>query len=778
MRKGNWGFRILLFIFFLVWGFSSSATNAEDHYKDKKIVIGVEKGYPPYCIVDEKGEASGFSVDIIRAACKVMGYEAQFKIGLWSEVKDELANESIDALPLVARNEEREQIFDFTFPYITMHGTIVVRKDETNIQSLMDLDNKEVAILRDDIAEEYLRKHHPKAKIITTNTFEQALSELSQGKHDAVVVQKLLALHLIERIGADNLETKRNLVEDLSESYCFAVKKGDKKLLDILNEGLSVIMTDGTFRRLQSKWFKPIESNKPIVFGGDINYPPFEFLDKNGKPTGYNVDLTRAIASRLGVEVEIKLEPWTEVIDKLKNNEIDAIMGMYYTPERSLRYNISQAHTLISQAIVVREKDKRPKGFSDLDNKSILVQNGDVMHDLAIEKGYEDQLILTSTQEDALRILASGKYDCALVAKLPALYWINRYNWDNLHVIEQAVLSPEYCYAAPVGNEALLARLTEAITELKESGEYRKIRKKWFGVYESVGFWEVVRYSSFIIIPILLLLAILLVWSKMLQRKIVQKTSELQNEIAERKKAEELVKQSEAKLIELNAAKDKFFSIIAHDLKSPFNGILGLSDQLRNHIRKYSNEKIEKMANLIYSASKNTFDLLVNLLEWANFQQGIISYNPEKKLVKGLFEKVKMSHGNIAKQKNIELNFDSTDGLYMYVDEEMILSVLRNLVMNAIKFTHSEGSVWVSAYESEGMTEIKVSDNGMGMNQETKNNLFKLETNQSQPGTNNEKGSGLGLVLCKEFIDKHGGKIWTTSEPGKGSNFIFTLPIK
>jgi len=254
----------------------------------------------------------------------------------------------------------------------------------------------------------------------------------------------------------------------------------------------------------------------------------------------------------------------------------------------------------------------------------------------------------------------------------------------------------------------------------------------------------------------------------MLLKEIDEKTIILKN-----KKIEE----DKLKLEELNKTKDKLFSIIAHDLRSPFNGILGFSELLIKHSNDFEVAKSEKYLGLINSSAKNTLNLLDNLLQWAKTQTGQIIFKPEKiNLVSVIKEALQISSSS-AKIKNITLNYIPSDAIEVYPDVNMLKIVLRNLISNAIKFTNPNGKIEVSAIQNQNNIEITVSDNGVGMNEETLNKLFKIDATIISTGTAAEKGSGLGLILCKEFVEKQGGNIWAESEEGKGSDFKFTLPL-
>lgn len=247
-------------------------------------------------------------------------------------------------------------------------------------------------------------------------------------------------------------------------------------------------------------------------------------------------------------------------------------------------------------------------------------------------------------------------------------------------------------------------------------------------------------------------------------------------QVIERKRSAEDIRRYSEVLKQLNQTKDKFFSIIAHDLKNPFVTILGFSDllltdyaELTDEERKYYIEEMKKSADLSHN-------LLQNLLQWSRAQTGRIEFNPQKLNLHNIV------HNNInllqstAERKQIQLNHDLPDDITLTTDEDMLNTIIRNLLTNALKFTNKGGKVEVVAVKQGDFAEITISDTGVGMSDSVKNNLFKLDTTYSTYGTDNEAGTGLGLILCKEFIEKNKGKIWVESRPGEGSKFIFTLP--
>jgi PAS domain S-box-containing protein len=247
-------------------------------------------------------------------------------------------------------------------------------------------------------------------------------------------------------------------------------------------------------------------------------------------------------------------------------------------------------------------------------------------------------------------------------------------------------------------------------------------------------------------------------------------------DINKRKNAEKALMESEASLRATNATKDRFFSIIAHDLKSPINGILGLSTLLKEDAKNLDINTITQFASMINATAQNTYQLLDDLLGWARLQQGQIPFEPGIFSLNELMGNILDEQQPVAYQKMVELTAEIPKTLTLFADINMVRTILRNLISNAIKFTAKNGRIRVVANQSPGQTIISVSDTGVGMSEETTGKLFRIETSFSSRGTENEKGTGLGLLLCKEFAEKHGGKIWVESKLAKGSTFYITIP--
>jgi PAS domain S-box-containing protein len=248
-------------------------------------------------------------------------------------------------------------------------------------------------------------------------------------------------------------------------------------------------------------------------------------------------------------------------------------------------------------------------------------------------------------------------------------------------------------------------------------------------------------------------------------------------DITDQKQTEENVKLKNNELLLAIAEKDKFFSIIAHDLRNPFNVFLGYTQIMAEELNSLSTEEVQKIAVSMRTSATNLFHLLENLLEWSRFQRGVTGFNPKSFLFMPKVAECLESVLESANKKGIEICFEIPNDLVLFADGNMVESIVRNLTNNAVKFTSKGGTIYLSAKPvSENYVEISVKDTGIGMNKDILDNLFRFCENAKRFGTNGEPSTGLGLIICKEFVEKNNGKITVESESGVGSTFKFTLP--
>jgi signal transduction histidine kinase len=242
---------------------------------------------------------------------------------------------------------------------------------------------------------------------------------------------------------------------------------------------------------------------------------------------------------------------------------------------------------------------------------------------------------------------------------------------------------------------------------------------------------------------------------------------------------EELSEQRDM-LIKLNATKDKLFSVIAHDLKNPFNVIIGFSELMLNNYHLYTDEKRIRITSQINQASRVAFQLLENLLEWSRTQKGSIIFDPTETSIGEILNTALLQVKDFSRNKGIkiQLNQNSLENMIIKADVNMLNTIFRNLLSNAVKFSHKKGVINIQTLLLDhNMVRFSIIDQGVGMSRDTCNQLFKMEKNTNSPGTEGEKGTGLGLLICKEFIEAHNGRILVESEPGEGTTFHFAIPV-
>ncbi len=249
-------------------------------------------------------------------------------------------------------------------------------------------------------------------------------------------------------------------------------------------------------------------------------------------------------------------------------------------------------------------------------------------------------------------------------------------------------------------------------------------------------------------------------------------------DITERKKTETELLISESQLKHANATKNKFFSIISHNLRNPFSTMLGFSDMLLDDYDEFGEDERKSFVVEIQKSAKYAYGLLENLLYWSRLQTNQIQFKPEKISLDDLVNDLVIKNTLESNKRKINLISQIEDGVFAYGDESMISLVLQNLISNALKFTGEEGDIKIYSKTKNDFVEITVEDSGIGLGAEDISKLFRIEIHATKIGGSKEKGTGLGLILCKDFVHKNGGEIRVESTPGQGSKFIFTMPSK
>jgi two-component system, sensor histidine kinase and response regulator len=313
-----------------------------------------------------------------------------------------------------------------------------------------------------------------------------------------------------------------------------ALRKNWFDVLELIlrrHRGAAAILTVCVFALLHSSVLgqEKEPGKNAIIIGTEADYPPYSFLDASGVPTGFNVELSHAVAEVMGFEVTIMYAPWGEVRDSLQKKNIHAIAGMYFSPERAKSVEFSAPFLTIVHSVFARKNGAAVTSIEQVRGKELIVMEGDIMHDYASKDGLTEKLVVAQTQSQVLQLLSSGKHDYALGAKLPGVYWINKLKLTNIAPVGPPIQPSAYCYAAQKGDVALMNRLSEGLAMLKQNGQYKEIYDKWLGALEPEGF-STSRLLTIIAVvcgPILLLLAASMLWTTSLKKLVARRTVEL-----------------------------------------------------------------------------------------------------------------------------------------------------------------------------------------------------------------------------------------------------------
>ncbi|QSP94977.1 transporter substrate-binding domain-containing protein [Marinobacter salinisoli] len=527
--------------------------------------------------------------------------------------------------------------------------------------------------------------------------------------------------------------------------------------------------------------------SRTIVVGGDHNYPPYEFINDQGQPDGYNTELTRAIAEVMGIEVEIRLGPWEEMRRRLEAGDIDVLQGIGRSDTRMEQYDFSPPHAVITQSVFARKGDDRITDLSELAGKSVIVQAGGVMQDYLAQNVPEARAVSVETHADALRLLASGQHDYALVANLPGLYLERELELSNLYAAGKPFGALEYGYAVPKGERALLAQFSEGLAILENTGRQQAIYDEWLGPLEQPGpDWKRIGLAAGVLSALLMLvLGGSIVWNRMLKREVARRAAEL-----------ELQQQ---RLIQA----DKMTSLgvlvsgVAHEINNPCSLLLlnlpvlketfdDVDEILEQHYQAHGDfsigglaysrmrEEIPLMLDDMLAGTQRIRRIVDDLRDFA--RQGTASLDESVDLNEVVATAVRLLDNTIRRSTE-HFRVDYGDGLpAVRGNTQRIEQVVVNLIVNACQALESpeqEITVITRFLPKTRELRLEVVDQGKGIDPDNLCAIFDpfYTTKRDQGGT------GLGLSISANILEDHGGQLVYESELGKGTRVIMSLPV-
>jgi signal transduction histidine kinase len=543
----------------------------------------------------------------------------------------------------------------------------------------------------------------------------------------------------------------------------------------------------------------PSQAPAAVIVGGDRDYPPYEFLDRDGQPSGYNVELTKAIADVMGMRVVFRLGTWSQMRAALQNGTVDVLQGMSFSEDRLSEVDFSLAHTIVNHAVFARRDSRNVNSLEDLEGKLVAVHRGGIMHDFLVKKGFTGKLVLTDTPADALRQTAAGKTDYAVVAIVPGMYIIRELKLSNLIPVVRNVASHRYCYAVDKGNEELISRFNEGLAILKKTGQQQAIYEKWLGVLDPtpIAWWTIVKYAAIVVVPLVLLLGGIALWSRTLHHEVALRTADLTREIAERRHAEEELLLNQQQLLQADkmAALGVLVSGVAHEINNPTGLILldipvlkrahqDAAPILQEYYLEHGDfslgglpysemrQEIPRILSGMQDGAKRIKRIVHDLKDFARRDdagdKGLIDLNRVVQTALRLVDPT-------IRKATAHLATDLGAGLPRFLgNTQRIEQVVVNLILNACQSLpdREHGIRVVTRLADPGRLELSVQDEGSGIAPEHLSRLTDpFFTTKRESG-----GTGLGLSVSAGIVKEHAGTIAFDSAPGRGTTVTLSFP--
>jgi PAS domain S-box-containing protein len=695
------------------------------------ILIASEPDYPPYCIVDKNGNPDGFSVELFKAAADAVGLNVEIKIGIWNQIKNDLAEGRIDALPLVGRTPEREEVFDFTMPYLSLRGAVFVRKNTTDIESIENLKNKEIAVMKGDNAEEFVRREKISEKIFTTNTLGEAFRELEAGRVDALITQRITGLKLLEEMNIKSVKALDFQLPEFRQDFCFAVQKGNHELLVLLNEGLSVVIANGKFEQIRSNWFGPVEREFvsrvkiirttlfiliPVLIAGIILWIVFLRTEVKRRTKKLNNEVNQHKKTLQALEIQQKL---------YKESEAQIRLLLNSTAEGIYRIDISGNCTLINKSAL------QILGFKN-DKKVIGINIHELIHHTRIDGTpypAEDCNIFKALN------LGEGTHSAD----------------DVLWRTDSASFPVEY-FSYPIRQNG---EVTGAVVTFWDISERKK------------GESELLQLKN------------------ELEIKVEERTAELQEKVGKLDKSQKAMlymvedlntitselKNERRKLEAVNQELEAFTYSVSHDLRAPLRAINGFSKFLMEDYAEKLDGEGKRFINTISESASKMDKLITDLLNLSRVSRSSLNYSK----VDMKATAISMFHEIASAEEQSTFDFIVNEMPVIEVDLNLIKQVWQNLIGNALKYSSKSEIKKIEIGATKNNTEISfyIKDEGAGFNNNYKHKLFGVF--QRLHHENEFEGTGVGLAIVQRILQRHGGKVWAEGEINKGATFYFTL---
>ncbi len=834
---------------------SRDNSNENNHRDDSLpvIIAASEPDYPPFCFVDKNGNPAGFAVDLFRAAAEAAGYSVDFRIGVWEKIKQDLARGTIDALPLVGRTPEREDMYDFTMPYLSLHGAVFVRNGTTGISSVEDLRQKEVVVMKGDNAEEFVRRENITTKIFTTPTFDNAFIKLAAGEYDAVITQRIIGIRLLEQMGITSVEPLPFQLPEFRQDFCFAVTEGNDSLLASLSEGLSIAIANDTYEQLHYKWFGP-EIQERIALKDIlrnalyITVPLFIIFsvmaiitlrrlikkrtrDLRNEIAGHKQTLElmhkqklllnemEKVAKTGGWEYDIdqKIVTWTDGI-----YEIFAVQRNSFDPsdfDRNLNFIDNEDRQAFLELFTDSMKTGEPydielrlhaadgifkwvhmAGRTELKNGKVVRMYGNISDITQAKQSHEKlknseeqiRLLLNSTAEGIIGIDTDGRCTFCNQSALRLLKYDDERSIKGESILQLIYDKHSDKTAMPGAGQGIIRAIEKgegfnADNELFYRSDGSSFISEYFShpvkkenkvVGAVIAFWDITRRKKDE--------EELKSLKDGLEKEVAERTGELNEKVQKLNRIQKAMlymvedlnyitaelKEEQQKLERSNKDLEAFTYSVSHDLRAPLRSISGFTSFLMEDYAGKLDSEGMRLLTIVHDNAKKMDTLITEILNLSRISRTEMrsSEIDMTALANSMYHEVATEEEKRSFSLRIKKMPPSK------ADPVLIKQVWQNLIGNALKYSSKSENKRIEIGAEDNNKEViyYIKDAGAGFNPEYTGKLFGLF--QRLHTENEFEGTGVGLAVVKQIINRHGGNVWAESRINKGATFFFSLP--
>ncbi len=749
-------------------------TNSEIEWltRNQKIRVGINNRWPPMDFVDANGRPRGIGPGYIEALRSRLPLEIEIVPGNWAEIYESVKEAKVDALMGITPTRERKDHFNFTDPYLSIAHAIFGRPDDVSLARSEGLRGRTIGLEKGFFLVKLLKKKYPGIHVREYASTLDVIYAVSRGEVDAYIGNRAVALYEIETNLISNIEELGTFRESRSVN-AVGVRKDLPILRDIIQKGLMSIKR-AERQAILHEWVDPapidpdklltdkqkswLEAHSPIRLIYESGWVPFDFTDKDGRYVGMAADVLNLINRMIPIDVRPMAGRFgSGSFTDSQTRDFDLVATVVKS-DASLANLAFTENFLSFPFVILMHKDSTPVAtLQALRLQQVAVINGHAISELLDNLHLGMNIVAFDRADEALTALKERKVD-AYIETVPTINYARRFvDIDDLRIVAPTPYTVGLSFGVRKELPELLEIMNRAIGNLTNL-QKRSITQTWTNarIHTQTDWVFIIQLVGFVVGVSCVVLIFIIVWNRRLAGEISSRNrieGELKKEIA---------------------IKNTFFSIVAHDLRSPFSTLLGMTKSMHHLADKLSKEQLVAQAGRVNAAAERVFELVENLLEWSSVQMSGTESEPETIDIGELAKEcIDLFHAT-AEEKNITL-VSNIANCQAWANRDMVVTVIRNLVNNGLKFTASEGQVVLSAKSEGNEVQVLVRDTGVGIPDEIRERVFEIDQKTSTKGTSDELGSGLGLPLCAELIAKNNGKIWIESEPNEGCTVFFTL---